>query len=260
MRRLRLQADRYPHPACARRPSPLRSGAAEADVNGTILVVEDNPITRKMMRFALESEGFRVAEAGDGRAALTFAGDHPPDLVLQDYVLPDMDGLQLIEGLRRLPGMSSTPIIVVTGMVSQLEALRGHGLPNTTFLPKPIEPSRLLEVVRAHLAAAAPARTAGRRILIVDDEALNLRLASLRLRDHGFEVETAAGGNAALEKARGWRPDAILSDVLIPGIDGFLLCKAVRRDTSLAHIPVVLLSSAYVDDADQSLARDMGAT
>src|SRR5258706_8028039 len=260
MRRLRLEADRYPNPSCPRRPPPLRSRAAEADVSAsTILVVEDNPITRRMMRFGLESEGFRGAEAGDGRAALTLAGEHPPDMVLQDFVLPDMDGLQLIDGLRRLPGMSSTPIIVVTGMVSQREEMRGRALPNTTFLPKPIEPSRLLEVVGAHLAAAAPASTAGRRVLVVDDEPLNLRLASLRLRDHGFEVETAVGGEAALEKARQWIPEAILSDVLMPGIDGFLLCDAVRRDPSLAHIPVVLLSSAYVDEADQALAREMGA-
>src|SRR5712691_10628277 len=165
MRRLHLQADRYPDPSCSRRPSPLRSGAAEADVNGTILVVEDNPITRKMMRFALESEGFRVSEAGEGRAALILARDHPPDLVLQDYVLPDMDGLQLMESLRRLPGTSQTPIIVVTGMVSRLEELRRNALPNTTFLPKPIEPSRLLEVVRTHLAGTAPTTAAGRRVL-----------------------------------------------------------------------------------------------
>ncbi len=104
----------------------------------TILVVEDNPITRKMMRFALESEGYRVSEAEDGRAAMSLAGDGPPDLVLQDYVLPDMDGLQLIEGLRRLPGMATTPIIVVTGMVSRLEDLRRQALANTTFLAKPI--------------------------------------------------------------------------------------------------------------------------
>ena len=226
---------------------------------GTILVVEDNPITRKMMRFALESEGYRVSEAEDGRAALTLAGDGPPDLVLQDYVLPDMDGLQLIEGLRRLSKMSTTPIIVVTGMVSRLEDLRRQALANVTFLAKPIEPSRLLEVVRTHLAATALASSAGRRVLVVDDEPLNRRLAAMRLRDQGFEVEPAAGGEEALEKARAWNPDAILSDVLMPGIDGFLVCDAVRRDPSLAHIPVVLLSSAYVDEADQALAREMGA-
>src|SRR5258706_436 len=81
----------------------------------------------------------------------------------------------------------------------------------------------------------------------------------MRLRDQGFEVELAAGGEEALEKARTWAPDAILSDVLMPGIDGFLVCDAIRRDPSLSHIPVVLLSSAYVDEADQALAREMGA-
>jgi two-component system cell cycle sensor histidine kinase/response regulator CckA len=227
----------------------------------TILVVEDNPITRRMMRFALESEGLRVLEAGEGRTACELARTQVPDLVLQDYVLPDMDGLQLVEGLRALPGMATTPIIVITGMVSQLDDLRRRGLANTLFLAKPIEPSRLLEVVRSHLAAqAAPAAPAGRRVLVVDDEPLNVKLAALRLRDAGFEVETAGGAEEALQRARARVPDAILSDVLMPGIDGFLLCDAVRRDPRLARVPVVLLSAAYVDDADQALAREMGAS
>jgi two-component system cell cycle sensor histidine kinase/response regulator CckA len=226
---------------------------------GTILVVEDNPITRKMMRFALESEGYRVVEAGEGHAALTLARDQRPDLVLQDYVLPDMDGLQLIEGLRRLPALAATPIVVVTGMVSRLDELQARGLPNTIFLPKPIEPSRLLEVVRAHVTPFTRASPAGRRVLVVDDDPLNLRLASLRLRDSGFEVQTAAGGEEALAAMRASLPDAILADVLMPGMDGFLLCDIVRRDPALAHVPLVLLSSAYVDEADQALAREMGA-
>ena len=224
-----------------------------------ILMVEDNPITRKMMRFALESEGFAVLEAGDGRTALRLAAQHPPDLVLQDYVLPDMDGQQLMEGLRKLPGTAYTPVLVVTGMVSQIEELRRQALPNTTFLPKPIEPSRLMEAVRAHLAGVRPALGAGRRVLVVDDEAMNLKLAALRLRDAGFEVETAVGGEAALEKARRWAPHAILSDVLMPGMDGFVFCQEVRSDPRLATVPLVLLSSAYVDDADRALAREMGA-
>ena len=171
-----------------------------------------------------------------------------------------MDGLQLVEGLRALPRTANTPIIVITGMVSQLDELRRHGLPNTTFLPKPMEPSRLLEVVRSQLAAQSSVTTGGaRRVLVVDDEPLNLKLAAMRLRDAGFEVETAVGGGQALERARSQVPDAILSDVLMPGIDGFLLCDAVRRDPELAQVPVVLLSSAYVDDADQALAREMGA-
>jgi two-component system cell cycle sensor histidine kinase/response regulator CckA len=224
-----------------------------------VLVVEDNPITRRMMRFALESEGFRVVEAGDGQSALAAAAQAAPAVVVQDYVLPDMDGIQLIEGLRLLPGMTETPILVVTGLVSQIDALRRQALENTTFLPKPIEPSRLLDVVRAVLSGAASAEGGGRRLLVVDDEPLNLKLAAIRLRDAGFEVETAGSGEAALEAARRSVPDGILSDVLMPGIDGFVLCRAIRDDPRLAHVPVILLSASYVDPADQKLAFDMGA-
>ena len=121
----------------------------------TILVVEDNPITRKMMRIALESEAYDVLEAGDGRTALELAKNRRPDLVLQDYVLPDMDGLRLMESLRSLPGhRPEAPFLVVTGMVSQIEKLRACAAPSTTFLPKPIEPSRLVEIVRALLESA----------------------------------------------------------------------------------------------------------
>jgi len=224
-----------------------------------VLVVEDNPITRRMMRFALEAEGFRVTEAGDGQTALAAAAQTAPDLVLQDYVLPDMDGIQLIESLRLLPGMAETPVLVVTGLVSQIETLRRQSLENTTFLPKPIEPSRLIDVVRAVLSGVSSAQGAGRRLLVVDDEPLNLKLAALRLRDAGFEVETAGSGEEALEAARRSVPDAVLSDVLMPGMDGFVLCRAIRDDPRLAQVPVILLSASYFDQDDQKLAFDMGA-
>ena len=88
-------------------------------------------------------------------------------------------------------------------------------------------------------------------MLVVDDESLNLKLGALRLRDAGFEVETALGGEEALEKARRSPPNAILSDVLMPEMDGFALAAALRRHPRLAQMPVVLHSSAYVDDADR---------
>src|SRR2546428_7369253 len=103
-----------------------------------ILVVEDNPITRKMLRFALQSERHEVLEAGDGRTALELAANRPPDLALLDYVLPDMDGLRLAESLRNLPGRADLPVVLVTGMGSQLEDLRARARPSITILPKPV--------------------------------------------------------------------------------------------------------------------------
>jgi len=212
-----------------------------------------------MLRFALEGEGYETLEAGDGETALTLASKRPPALVLQDYVLPDMDGLRLLERLRALPACAEVPVLVLTGMVSQLEELRARAPGPTTFLAKPIEPSRLIEVVGAHLAEAPPAVGLGRVVLLVDDEPLNRKLAALRFRDAGYEVVTAAGGEAALELATKSAPDAIVSDVLMPGMDGFRFCQAIRQDPGLGRVPVVLLSSAYIEGPDYRLAREMGA-
>src|SRR5438093_26854 len=121
---------------------------------GTILVVEDNPITRRMLRVTLESEGYEVSEAGDGRSALDLTAARRPDLVVLDFVLPDMDGLALLAELRRRTAAPELPALLVTGMVTRLDELRMKGGAFVQVLPKPIEPSRLLEVARAHLAAS----------------------------------------------------------------------------------------------------------
>ncbi|HLX07803.1 MAG TPA: response regulator [Thermoanaerobaculia bacterium] len=224
----------------------------------TILVVEDNPITRKMMRVALESGGYDVVEAGDGRSAQAAAAARRPDLVVLDYVLPDTDGVRLIADLRREAGRPELPALLVTGMVSRLSELRTKGDELTQFLPKPIEPSRLLEVVRTFLVAPGT-WGGGKTILVVDDEPLNLKLAALRLTQDGYAVETAAGGAEALARVRAAPPDAILAHVGMPAMDGFTLCREVRSDPALATLPVVLFSSAYLEEADHLLARRMGA-
>jgi two-component system, cell cycle sensor histidine kinase and response regulator CckA len=225
---------------------------------GVVLVAEDNPITRKMLRVTLEIEGFSVLDAGAAAEALERVAAQRPDFVVVDYVLPDLDGLTLLEEVRRRAGPPEIPAVVITGMVSRLEELRARAGPSTHVLSKPVAPSELIELMRAHLAPVSR-RDAGLRILVVDDEPLNLKLAEFRLRRAGFEVETAQGGPQALERARRRRPDAILSDVMMPVMDGFTFCREVRRIPELAAVPVVLLSSAYVDAADADLARQMGA-
>jgi two-component system cell cycle sensor histidine kinase/response regulator CckA len=223
----------------------------------TILLVEDNPITRKMLRFALDSEGYDVIDAADGQSALEACAARAPDVVVLDYVLPDMNGLQLLGAIRK-QAAREVPAIMVTGMVSRLAELRRRGGVATQFVAKPVEPSRLLEIVRLQLAAPS-AKAGGRLVLVVDDDPLNRKLATFRLKQAGYEVELASGGQEALRQARSRPPDGILSDVLMPGMDGFALCQEIRGDPALDSVPVVLVSAAYVDEADRELARKMGA-
>jgi len=102
--------------------------------------------------------------------------------------------------------------------------------------------------------------TRKRKILLVDDDPALLKLGKLRLGHAGFLVEVATNAEEALVKARRERPDVIVSDVLMSGVDGFGLCRRVREDGELASIPVILLSSHYDSALDQELARGVGAS
>src|SRR5690606_14750190 len=119
-----------------------------------ILVVEDNPLTRKMLRITLESDGYSVIEAADGRAAIAAAEQEVPALVLQDLILPDMNGFELMRQLRAL-GAASTPIIALSGFLNRVEDARHAATGFTALLVKPVEPSRLLEVIRPYFPAEA---------------------------------------------------------------------------------------------------------
>ncbi|HEY8945566.1 MAG TPA: response regulator, partial [Polyangiaceae bacterium] len=79
----------------------------------TILIVEDNSVTRKMLRVTLEAEGYGVVEAPDARVALAAARRRMPELVLQDLILPDADGFELTRQLRALPGGDEVPIVAL---------------------------------------------------------------------------------------------------------------------------------------------------
>jgi two-component system, cell cycle sensor histidine kinase and response regulator CckA len=229
----------------------------------TILVVEDNPITRKMLRVTLETERFAVLEAPDGATALGLLEKQLPALVLQDFVLPDMTGAELLKRIRSLHDAQTLPVILLTGLASKTaEFEQGGGF--TTVLSKPVEPSQLVEVVQSVIAspdAPAPAaRLPARRVLVVDDDAGNRKLADARLHLVGYRPTVVASVEDALREARRERPDVILGDVLMPGLDGYQLCLAARRDPALATVPIVLVSSAYTEESDRKLALLVGAS
>ncbi|MGC4094073.1 MAG: response regulator [Polyangiaceae bacterium] len=227
----------------------------------TILLVEDNPTTRKLVRFSLEKRGYHVLEAPDGHTALSLM-EREPDLILQDIVLPDMDGFSLVSELRARAGSRPTPILAFSGYVSKFEEARISAVGFDDVLIKPIEPAQLVALVEARLpprAAALDQFGAGKRLLLIDDDPIELKLARLRLAQYGFDVHTAEGAEAALSLARQTRPDVIVSDLTMPGLDGFALAAALRRDPALSDIPLLLVTSSYVETVDRGLALRSGA-
>ena len=227
-----------------------------------IMVVEDNAATRRMVRNALVRNGHEVLEAPDGQTALALMKSDQPRVILQDLMLPDADGFELVGQLRRLAHGTDVSILAFSGFVSELDEARISTVGFDDIIAKPIAPSRLVPLIEAHLPAPAPAGTqfgAGRRLVIADDDPMQLKLAQFRLTRLGFDVEAVSDGLAALEAVRRRAPDVVISDVMMPELDGFGLAMAVRQDPILRAVPVLLLTSSYVDPADRELARRAGA-
>jgi PAS domain S-box-containing protein len=225
---------------------------------GAILVVEDNPATRKMMRLALRAEGYEVLEADSGAAAIRLIKGQNVGLVLLDCRLPDIDGFELGRQLRDL--VPDMPVIAVTGW-AQSDESRVLAAGFLDVLIKPVAPSRLVEVVQRHIGRSTPrSALAGRTILLVDDDPTQRKLAQLVLTSAGFEVTAADSAEAALRLAPTLKPAAIVSDVLMPHMDGFAFCKMIRADPSLAEVPIVLMSAYYLEEEDRRLAARFGAS
>ena len=108
------------------------------------------------------------------------------------------------------------------------------------------------------LPASAPSPASPGRILVVDDNAANVKLLEDLLRFHGYEVEAAFDGESALAMLRARAPDLLLLDVLMPGLDGHEVCRAVREDPALAMLPVVMVT-ALEDREERVRGLEAGA-
>jgi len=231
-------------------------------MTATILTIEDNLITRKMLGLALKSEGYHVLQASDGKSALQMFEASTPDLVLTDLLLPDMNGLNILKKIRALPKGANVPVIALTGFVSRDEEANALLSSFDCLLVKPIDPFELLQAIRSYLQGRARYKHDDDhfRILAVDDNAIQLKLCRIALEHQGFKVDTAQNALDGLEKARERRPELIISDVLMPEIDGFNFCRLVRNDSSLVEVPIILISSNYLEEEDRQLAKSFGAS
>ena len=96
------------------------------------------------------------------------------------------------------------------------------------------------------------------RVLLVDDDPVILRLLDVNFRLEGFETATASRGDQVVEAARAQVPDAIVLDLMLPGLDGYEVIAALKADTALASIPVVLLTARAMDE-DRARAASVDA-
>lgn len=217
-----------------------------------ILIVDDEPNICTTLALIAEAQGYRVRYAQSGSEALAIAESFRPDLLLTDYAMPGMDGFELATRVSRmLPGCR---LYMLTAFADLSGFPRQPRQPNLTVLVKPLHPARLFE------ALAQPQFTltsVNPKILNVDDNEMHRYSISRLLKQRGFNVLEATCASEALTKVAD--SDAVLLDINMPDMNGFMVCRHIRERSELRNLPIVHFTASYGDEDGPEKSRDAGA-
>ena len=225
----------------------------------SVLLIEDNEQNRYLATFLLEAHGFRVIAAEDGPRGVSLAASLVPDLILLDIQLPAMDGYAVARAIRALPAHTQTPIVAVTSyaMVGRQGEGAGRGLQR---LYREADRSRYVRRrARADHGRRRAEESSLSRVLVIDDKPANVDYLRALLEPAGWQVDSARHGAEALVLARKTRPDLVISDLLMPVMDGYTLLRHWKADPHLRSIPFIVYTATYTEAEDEQLALELGA-
>jgi two-component system sensor histidine kinase/response regulator len=221
-----------------------------------VLVIEDEANNLDVAQRIIRAAGHEALVATDGQSGLDVARAERPDAILVDLLLPRVDGWTVTRTLRAEPWAARIPIIAVSALAMQQDRQRAIDAGCDDFVSKPYAPAELRAVLARFLPEAASLTAGTRRhdvvsapidrlgtVLAVDDEPANLDLLSRRLAALGCGVLRASSGEQALAIAERERPDLVLLDVMMPGIDGWETCRRLKANALTTSIPVIFVTA-----------------
>jgi signal transduction histidine kinase/CheY-like chemotaxis protein len=259
-----------------RSAAPLPTPSA-VDLHGLpLLIVDDNATNRRILfelarQWEMEPHTCDSGESGLAELSRAASEGNPYRLLLLDEQMPGMDGMEVLDRIRRNPALQSVVIMMLTSrdQVESVALCRKMGV--ETYLIKPISSSDLLGSIRLAIGVHTPASTVtpptagisasslSLRILLAEDTLVNQKVAMGMLGKMGHRITLATNGLEALEQWRQNDFDLILMDVQMPEMTGLQATQQIRREEALgAHVPIVAMTaSAMSEERDRCLAAGM---
>jgi len=236
-----------------------------------VMIVDDIPGNVGLLAAYLPEEQYEVVRAYGGKEALEKVGVSRPDLILLDVIMPEVDGYEVARRLKNDPKTTNIPIIMITALNGAEEKARGLKAGADEFLTKPVNRDEILTRVRSmlrlrqfreqlsirtasirDLSATAPAanqsdkRAWPQRVLLVGNVQQDITMLQKCLGDTSYELSVVRTGEEAISVARYERVDLVLLDAVLPGIDGYEVCRRLRDEKAARSIQIAILTS--VDD------------
>jgi len=236
------------------------------------LVIEDNPDSQELLRMMFESYGMscEVVESGEKGLALlerttADSGSSPSfNLMILDWLLPGIDGLEIAQRVRQQYKGKQLPIIMISAFAGKEEEARAIEVGIDHFLPKPITASTLYDAIlhvngvtgrdeaQRRDVEVADAEFHGIRVLLAEDNETNQFVAEEILTAAGFELDIASNGREAVERFRQKSYAAILMDVQMPEMDGLEATRHIRTELQGRPLPIIAMTANAMKSEEEA--------
>ncbi|MFM1841662.1 MAG: hypothetical protein RLZZ490_393 [Cyanobacteriota bacterium] len=271
----------------------LTPAVNEAQMDPTVLIVDDSITVRELLSLSFKKAGFRVEQARDGQEAWEqLKSGLPCDLIFCDIEMPRMNGLELLSQLQADPDLSALPVALLTSRGADRHRKVAAKLGATGYFTKPYTEKDILDAAnrmlngeillpgstrktnsrlsrfkkaKAAFHDEAPTmienvqKTSRSTVLIIDDSVMVREMLSMTFKKADFHTETARDGQDAWEKLRSGLPcDLILCDIEMPRMNGLELLERIQDDPNLAKIPIAMITSRGAQKM-QRMAAEKGA-
>ncbi len=257
--------------------SPLSDDCGSALSGRRVLIVDDNQSNREIVEHYCESWGARCAQAENGIEAMRLVADaaaasDPFDIAVLDMHMPMMDGRQLVREFRNRDEAAALAVVILSSVSTAIGEAEARELNIHAQLAKPVRRAALLQVLKRALVAGEadavrrthneePLRFDGCRVLLVEDNPVNVAVARGMLSASGVTVTVGTDGRSGLAAAKEGGFDLIFMDCQMPGMDGFEATRKLREFEDREcrpRVPIVALTANALDgDRAACLAAGM---
>ncbi|MBI3271902.1 MAG: response regulator [Planctomycetes bacterium] len=212
----------------------------------SVLIVDDSLTVRMDLGEAFEAAGFTPTLCATGAEAREALARGPFALVALDVLLPDADGLEILRELKGAPGTASLPVLLLSTEAEVRDRIRGLRTGADEYVGKPYDAAYVVGRARELVRRVSPdsSSSPGKTVLVIDDSPTSREELRGALEAAGYRVATAASGEEGLYRAVDLRPDAVIVDGRLPGIDGPTVVRRMRQDAALRRTPSLLLTAA----------------
>ncbi len=242
-----------------------------------VLVVDDSiEVARVLLKMlSKQVQNTQYASSINEAKAMLLAAEKPFDLVLLDRQLPGGDGLQVCRWIKDHKTLKKIPkVIICSGMVEEIEELRGYHAGYDGYLTKPFTRSAIFSTIqkvfdqnvdpvlskqetKPHKIPEGLANIRNAKILLVEDNEINQDVATEILEDAGFKVTLAKDGQEALKQLRDNRFDLVLMDIQMPVMDGYEATRILRSNPAFIDLPILAMT-ANATERDKKLSALAG--